>query len=202
MVGKEVVRPLQKGIHKGGEIFRQERKEGKNDHRFFCLGGFLPEQHLPSVSGVCYTVGLSFFCLRERRNLHGKGCHRSAQSYITEIFFSIETDDGGPVGQSPEGSKACRYPAYAGIGIKTQAAQKQEEQAVQLKTKSAVSFFYDFPVQILRGEGDGTVENPGVDILKGHSALMGINQCVQSLRNKGLGIGKSNPFQILFCLFF
>ena len=92
--------------------------------------------------------------------------------------------------------------AYAGIGIKTQAAQKQEEQAVQLKTKSAVFFFYDFPVQILRGEGDGTVENPGVDILKGHSALMGINQCVQSLRNKGLGIGKSNPFQILFCLFF
>ena len=83
-----------------------------------------------------------------------------------------------------------------------EAAQKQEEQAVQLKTKSAVFFFYDFPVQILRGEGDGTVENPGVDILKGHSALMGMNQCVQSLRNKGLGIGKSNPFQILFCLFF
>src|SRR5699024_9468119 len=117
-----------------------------------CTLCFPAKKELPAVAGIGDPVSLSFFGLGFRRKLHGKRGHGTSQSYIAKVFLSVQGDDGGPVGQSTERGKSCRYPAYTGVGFKTQTLQEQKKKSVQFKAETSMTLFYDLPVQILGRE--------------------------------------------------
>ena len=106
------------------------------------------------------------------------------------------------MGQSTERGKSCRYPAYTGVGFKTQTLQEQKKKSVQLKAETSVTFFYDLPVQILGRERNRAGQKPGIYVFERDLALMGPDQSVQGFQSREHRIGKADPFQIFSGLFF